>query len=152
MITFKQFLAEALLAPSENRTVPEVVDNLTLVHGSGNPDMKLDDIQIIRTSGVKQAKKGRIYGGFYTLAQKDAAKAEVYAKMMDGSTPTMYDVKIKQGTKIYQTDRDVTRLNPDAINELTEAGYGIIVGKDPRGHTEWVIVDKDCVQSVSVRS
>jgi hypothetical protein len=153
MTTFKEFLiAESLPEPTAERTVPETASNLTLVHGSGNPDLKISDIEIVRTSGQKQGKKGRVYGGFYTLAEKDVAKAENYAKMMDGSTPTMYNIKIKQGTKLYQTDRDVTRLSPDTINELTGAGYGIIVGKDPRGHTEWVVIEKDCIQSVSARS
>lgn len=144
-------LQEALPPEVENRTTPETVQNLTLVHGSGNADLKIDDVQIVRTSGQKQGKKGRVYGGFYTTSQKDADQAEKYAKMMDGTTPTMYNIKIKAGTKIYETPADVTRLSPETINELTSKGFGILVGKDPRGYTEWVIIDKDCIQSISVR-
>ncbi|WP_407305638.1 hypothetical protein [Acinetobacter sp.] len=122
-----------------------------LVHGSGNADLTLANIEIVRSSGQKQGKKGRVYGGFYTLAQQDIEKAENYAKMMDGSSPTLYNIKIKNGTKLYQTDRDVTRLSPDTINELVKDGFGVLVGKDPRGHTEWVVIDKDCIASVSKR-
>lgn len=149
MLTFKQYLlAEALPPPAATRTAPETAKGLVLIHGSGNDKLTLDDVQIFRTSGVKQQKRGRSYGGFYTLEKKDQAKAEKYAEMMDG-TPTLYDVRIKDGTKLYQTESDVTRLSPETVNELTSEGYGIIVGKDPRGHTEWVIIDKDCVQSIS---
>ena len=143
-----ELIQEALPNPAATRTVPETANNLTLIHGSGNDALTLNDVEIVRTSGQKQGKKGRVYGGFYTLAPKDQDKAENYAKMMDGKA-TLYNVKIKNGTKLYQTDGDVTRLSPETINELVKEGYGIIVGKDPRGHTEWVVIDKACLQSIS---
>lgn len=149
MFTFKQFLLELLPPESEKKTAPEVANNLTLNHGSSNPDLKLQDVEIIRTSGQKQAKKGRVYGGLYCTATDDTAQAEHYAKMTDGK-PTTYKVRIKNGVKIYQTDSGVTRLTPEVISELTGKGYGIIVGKDPIGkYTEWVVIDKDAIASLS---
>lgn len=146
--TFKQFLLEFLPLESENKTVPEKANNLILNHGSNNPNLKLSDIQIVRTSGQKQSKKGRVYGGLYCTAIDDTAQAEHYAKMSDGH-PTTYKIKIKNNVNIYQTDSSVTRLTPQVIDELTNKGYGILVGKDPIGkYTEWVVIDKEAIASI----
>ncbi len=41
----------------------EIAQNgMVIVHGSGNPGMSEQDIQIVRASGQKQGKKGRVYG------------------------------------------------------------------------------------------
>lgn len=148
MPSFKQFLLELLPPASEKQTAPAIADKLILSHGSNNSELKLQDIEIIRTSGQKQAKKGRIYGGLYCVASDDP-QAGHYASMVDG-TPTTYKIKIKDGVKIYQTDSSITRLTPEVIHELINKGYGILVGKDPIGkHTEWVIVDKAAIASLS---
>lgn len=129
----------------------EVLDSgLTIVHGSGNPNMKAGDIQIVRASGQKQGKSGRIYGGFYGTTEADAVQAEGYAGMM-GGTPTLYDVKIKPGTKVLNKTGDITRLSESYINELVSQGYGVVTGKDPRGQTEIVVIDKGAVESLNVR-
>lgn len=142
--TFKQFLLEYLPPEADKKTVPDVSDNLVLVHGSSNPDLTLDDIQIVRSSGQKQ---GRSYGGLYAMSQKDLVKAQRYATMTDG-TPTLYHIQIKDGINIYQTNSDVTRLSPVTIDELVKLKFGILVGKDPRGYTEWVIVDKNAIAAI----
>ena len=129
----------------------EVLDSgLTIVHGSGNPNMKAGDIQIVRASGQKQGKSGRIYGGFYGTTEADTAQAEGYAGMM-GGTPTLYDVKIKPGTKVLNKTGDITRLSESYINELVSQGYGVVTGKDPRGQTEIVVIDKGAVESLNAR-
>lgn len=125
-------------------------EGMTLVHGSGNGNLSLDDIQIVRTEGQKQGKKGRVYGGFYGTSEKDAAQAEGYAGMMEG-TPTVYDVKIKPGTKVFQKEGDITRLSENTINDLVSKGYGVVVGTDPRGRTEYAVIDKNAIQGVSRR-
>lgn len=148
--TFKQFLNELLLPiEAPEKTVPTEAKSLILVHGSNKPNLTINDIEIVRTSGQKQGKKGRVYGGFYTTSKQDAGQAEKYAKMMDGGEPTMYNIHIKDGVKIYQTTADVTRLSEVVINELVKEGYGILVGKDPRNYTEWVVVDKNAIQAIT---
>ena len=68
--------------------------------------------------------------------------------MSDGH-PTTYKIKIKNNVNIYQTDSSVTRLTPQVIDELTNKGYGILVGKDPIGkYTEWVVIDKEAIASI----
>ncbi|QIW86628.1 DarB-like antirestriction [Klebsiella phage LASTA] len=125
-------------------------EGMTLVHGSGNGNLTLDDIQIVRANGQKQGKKGRVYGGFYGTSEKDSAQAEGYAGMMEG-TPTVYDVKIKPGTKVFQKEGDITRLSENTINDLVSKGYGVVVGTDPRGRTEYAVIDKDAIQGISQR-
>ena len=97
---------------------------MVIVHGSGNPGMSEQDIQIVRASGQKQGKKGRVYGGFYGTSEQDAHQAQAYADMM-GGTPTLYDVKIKPGTKVLHKQGDITRLSESYINELVSQGYGV---------------------------
>ena len=125
-------------------------EGMTLVHGSGNGNLTLDDIQIVRANGQKQGKKGRVYGGFYGTSEKDSAQAEGYAGMMEG-TPTVYDVKIKPGTKIFQKEGDITRLSENTIHDLVSKGYGVVVGTDPRGRTEYAVIDKNAIQQLSKR-
>jgi GNAT superfamily N-acetyltransferase len=122
---------------------------LSLIHGSPSPDLTADRIEIIR-EGQKQAKKGRKLGGFYTLDPSEIEQANTYAKMSDGK-PTIYDVRIKPGTKTLMKSGDITRLSEGYINQLLGEGYGLVVGKDPRGQTEYVVIDKDAIDGVAIR-
>ncbi|WP_262880421.1 PLxRFG domain-containing protein [Pseudomonas paralcaligenes] len=140
-------------APAVERTdgTTEVLsEGMNIVHGSGNPNLKAGDIQIVRANGQKQGKAGRVYGGFYGTSEADSAQAEGYAGMM-GGTPTLYDVKVKPGTKVLNKTGDITRLSEAYINELVSQGYGVVTGKDPRGRTEHVVIDKNAVESMAAR-
>ena len=69
---------------------------MVIVHGSGNPGMSEQDIQIVRASGQKQGK--RAVSMVVSMAPASRThQAQAYADMM-GGTPTLYDVKIKPGT------------------------------------------------------
>ncbi|MGR6502807.1 LPD38 domain-containing protein [Shewanella sp. Koi 1] len=120
---------------------------LTLLHGSPNPALNIDDIEIVRT-GQKQGKKGRSYGGFYATSEADIEQAQGYASMADGS-PTIHNISIKPNTKVLNKTGDITRLSENYINELTAQGYGLVVGKDPRGRTEYVVIDKNAIKTIS---
>lgn len=140
------------LAPAERHdgTTALVPDaGLTIVHGSGNDALTSNDVQIVRT-GQKQGKKGRSFGGFYGTSEDDAAQAEGYANMMGGNS-TLYDVKVKPGTKVLHKVGDITRLSETYINELVGQGYGLVVGTDPRGRTEYVVIDKNAIASMGKR-
>lgn len=147
-------MPNGLLRSVDDRTdgltaiVPD--DGMTIVHGSGNPKLTAEDIQIIRTAGQKQGKKGRVYGGLYGTAEQDAAEAAGYANM-GGGTPTLYDVAIKPGTKVLNKDGDVTRLSESYINDLEKQGYGLVTGKDPRGRTEFAVISKNAIEDFSPR-
>lgn len=139
------------LPAREDGTSSRVADDgLIIVHGSGNADLKFDDIAIVRSSGQKQGKKGRVYGGFYGTSETDAAQAEGYAGMMEG-TPTLYDIRVKPGTGVLHKDGDITRLSETYINQLVEQGYGLIIGTDPRGRTEYVVIDKNAIDAIAQR-
>lgn len=125
-------------------------DGLVIVHGSNSDTMTPESIQIVRANGQKQGKKGRVYGGFYGTSEIDAAQAEGYAGMGEG-TPTIYDVRIKPGTGVLNKTGDVTRLSESYINELVGQGYGLVVGTDPRGRTEYVVIDKNAIESMGKR-
>lgn len=122
---------------------------MTIVHGSGNPKLTINDIEIIRSKGQKQGKKGRIYGGLYGTSLKDAHQARGYAEMM-GGTPTLYGINIKTGTKVLEKTGDITRLSKSYIEDLLKDGYGVVTGKDIRGRTEHVVIDKNAIQDMSI--
>lgn len=130
-------------------TVPDT--GMTIVHGSGNTALSLDGIQIVRQNGQKQGKKGRTYGGFYGTSEADAAQADGYASMM-GGTPTLYSVRIRPGTRVLNKVGDITRLSERYINELVAQGYGVVVGKDPRGRTEYAVIDRAAIESLAPRN
>lgn len=139
--------------PATGEAAPTVTSEqgLRLVHGSNNPDLKLDDVQIVRANGQKQGKKGRVYGGFYGAALEDAAHAEGYAKMGGEGTPTVYDVQLKPGVKVFEKEGDITRLSQKYIDDLAAQGYGVVSGKDPRGRTEYAVIDKAAIEGLTAR-
>jgi hypothetical protein len=139
------------LARTRQEGVDAVVEggSLPLIHGSPSAGLALDSVQIVR-EGQKQGKQGRKYGGFYLSPVSDLASAEGYARMGDG-TPTIYNVNIKEGTKVLQKEGDITRLSESYIQQLTTEGYGLVVGKDPRGRTEYVVIDKNAIESMQSR-
>ena len=135
-------------ADGQTAVVPDT--GMRLVHGSGNPNLTANDIEIVRTTGQKQGKKGRTYGGLYGTSETDAAQAEGYAQMMGGQA-TLYDINVKPGTKVLHKEGDITRLSKPYIEELTSQGYGLVVGKDPRGRTEYAVIDKGAIHSLTPR-
>lgn len=133
-------------AVTSETVVPET--GLTLVHG-GKPGLTLDAIEIIRPADkMKQGKKGKVYGGFYAAAEEDAAQAVGYA----GETGAVYDVRIKPGTKVAEKPGDITRLSKAVIDQYVADGYGVVLGKDPRGRTEFAVLDKNAIEDVAPRA
>lgn len=137
--------AAATVLPDAATVVPE--NGLSLLHGSGRSDLSPAAVEIIRESGQKQGKKGRVYGGLYLTDAAHAEQAAEYAKMLGGA-PTVYDVVVKPGTKILRKSGDITRLSKADIEKWVGEGYGLVVGKDPRGRTEYVVIDKAAIESM----
>ena len=135
----------------QDGTTSVAEDGMTLVHGSNRADLTPASIEIVRNDGQKQGKKGRVYGGFYAAPESDAAQAVNYANMGVG-TPTVYDVRVKPGTKVLNKTGDITRLSEAYINELASQGYGVVVGKSPLGRTEYVVIDKNAIESMAPRA
>lgn len=125
-------------------------EGLTVLHGSGNPDLNANSVEIIRATGQKQGKRGRVYGGFYNTHVEDAVQAERYAGMMGGDA-AVYNVNIRPGTKVLRKSGDITRLTDTQINGYLDQGYGAIEGKDPRGQTEFVVIDKKAIADIAKR-
>ena len=114
------------------------------LHGSPNNNLTLDQIQVYNPNGSKQNKKNRIYGGFYTTHPNDITQAKKY------STPTgsIYKININPNAKIITKDGDITRLSQEVIKQYTNDGYDIVTGKDPRGYSEYVIINTNIIQSI----
>lgn len=134
------------LAPLSTDTVPQAertsaATAIELYHG-GRKGMSLDDVQIVREPGAtKQGKNNRVFGGFYATNKR--AEAEGYANMAEDTT--VYKVELKPGSVIENKEGDITRLSPSLIEGYRERGVDVVVGKDPRGRTEYAIINKDAV-------
>ena len=117
--------------------------NQYTLHGSPNNNLTLDQIKVYNPNS-KQNKKNRIYGGFYTTHQSDINQAKKYA----GPNGSVYKINIKPNAKIIKKDGDITRLSSDTINQYLSSGYDIISGSDPRGYSEYVIINTDIIQNI----
>ena len=142
----------ASLPPETRNTRPDgeiktLQNGLGILHGTGDDALTINDINIVRQTGQKQGKAGRVYGGFYGASKDRLAEAEGYANAQGGN-PTVYEVRIKPQTKVLEKKGDVTRLSENYINDLKKDGIGLVVGKDPRGRTEYVVVDKDAIATL----
>ena len=126
----------------------EIAQNgMVIVHGSGNPGMSEQDIQIVRASGQKQGKRAVSMVALWHQRAGRAPSASL--RRWDGRHAHLYDVKIKPGTKVLHKQGDITRLSESYINELVSRGYGVVTGTDPRGQTEHVVIDKSAVASMA---
>lgn len=121
---------------------------LVLFHGSPAGDLSIDNIEIIRAEGQKQGKKGRVYGGFYGADESRVSDAEGYA----GDGGTIYRIELKPDAVVEQKEGDITRLTEQAITEYRAQGVDVVVGKDPRGRTEYAVINKDAIKSFADRS
>jgi hypothetical protein len=146
-------------APARSDGLDAVVGRgrLPLIHGSNNSALTLEDIDILRT-GQRQSKRSTPVGGFYMSSPEDLAHAEGYAKMRSRGAPpdapvdpTIYDMGVRQGTKVLRINGSTDRLSQDYIKELQSQGYGLVVGKDVRGRTEYVAIDKDALEAMNPR-
>ena len=146
-------------APARSDGLDAVVGRgrLPLIHGSNNSALTLKDIDILRT-GQRQSQKSTPVGGFYMSSPEDLAHAEGYAKMRSRGAPpdapvdsTIYDMGVRQGTKVLRINGSTDRLSQDYIKELQAQGYGLVVGKDVRGRTEYVAIDKNALETMNPR-
>lgn len=115
-----------------------------LLHGSPNNNLTLNAIQLFNPQ-AKQNKKGRVYGGFYTTDPSDIIQAKKYA------TPTgsIYKIFIHPNAKIITKNGDITRLSQNTIEEYKNSGYDIVKGKDPRGYSEYAIINLDIITDIT---
>lgn len=121
----------------------EVVDTGPKLYHGGRKGLTVDDVEIVREPGAtKQGKKGRVYGGFYATANPDEAAA--YANMA-GEGNTVYEVQLRPDAVVETIENDISRISPQKIEEYRARGIDVVVGKDVRGRTEHVVVNKDAV-------
>jgi len=146
-------LAKAIVeepAPTEPLPVPpapvkKAASTPPVLYHGGRKGMSTEDIQIVREPGAtKQGKRGRVYGGFYTTEKLN--EAEQYAAML-GEDNTVYEVQLNPSAVVETYAGDITRLSPQRIEEFRNRGVDIVVGKDVRGRTENVIINKEAVAS-----
>lgn len=126
----------------------QVATGERLYHGSTKPNLSIDDVQIVRTEGQKQGKKGRVYGGFYAAAEDRVSDAEGYA----GVDGTVHAIDLKPGAVIEDKTGDITRLSADTIAEARARGVDVMRGLDPRGRTEYAIINKDAIARIAPRT
>jgi hypothetical protein len=115
-----------------------------LLHGSPNNNLTLNAIQLFNPN-AKQNKNNKKYGGFYTTNPTDINQAQKYA------TPTgsIYKIEIKPNANIITKNNDITRLSQNTINQYLNNNIDIIKGKDPRGYTEYAIINTNIITNIT---
>ena len=66
----------------------------------------------------------------------------------EGEEGVVYNINIKPGTKVLNKSGGITRLSQSFINEQIAKGIGVVYGTDPRGRTEFAILDKNAIESI----
>ena len=69
----RQTIRPSRIAKTEKTEIAQ--NGMVIVHGSGNPGMSEQDIQIVRAGGQKQGKRAVSHGGFYGTSEQDAHQA-----------------------------------------------------------------------------
>lgn len=126
----------------ELRQDADAARTVTLYHGSPRADLTQADIKVLGRTGQKQGKAGRAYGGFYAADAASIADAQGYA----GDGGTVYRIDLVPGAVVEDKEGDITRLSESAINEYRARGVDVVKGKDPRGRTEYAIINEAAVQ------
>lgn len=112
-----------------------------LFHG-GRKGMTRADIQIVGREGQKQGKKGRKYGGFYATDQQGEASG--YASMGQ-EKGAVYALDLTPGAVVEEKTGDITRLTEEQIAEYRARGVDVVKGKDPRGRTEYAVINEQAI-------
>lgn len=115
-----------------------------LLHGSPNNNLTLNDIKLFNPN-AKQNKNNKIYGGFYTTDQSDIAQAQKYATQ----SGSIYKIFINPNANIITKDGDITRLSQNTISQYLNNNIDIVKGKDPRGYTEYAIINTNIITNIS---
>jgi len=144
----RQGSESARAAETEPTSAP--TQGLRLVHGSTNPDLTIDDIVVEPRAGTKQGKGKTQFGGFYASSEERLSDAEGYAAM--GGTPgAVFNVDLVPDAVISPYNKDITRISKEEIEAQRAAGVDVLTGKDPRGRTEYVVINKDAIQDFTRR-
>jgi hypothetical protein len=123
---------------------------LRLVHGSTNPDLTIDDITVEPRAGTKQGKGKTQFGGFYASSEERLSDAEGYAGM-GSKTGAVFNVDLSPDAVVVPYAGDITRISKDTMEEQRAAGADVLVGKDVRGRTEYVVINKGAIQNFARR-
>lgn len=121
---------------------------VTLFHGSPRADLTVADIQIVGGPKRKQGKAGSSYGGFYASDVNSTSDAEGYA----GEGGTVYRIELRPGATIETKEGDITRLSEETIADYRARGVDVVKGTDPRGRTEYAIINEGAIASMVDRN
>jgi hypothetical protein len=135
-------------AGADGTLTPE--GGLRLVHGSPNADLTLDDIVVEPRADTKQGKGKTQFGGFYASSEERLSDAEGYANM-GGKPGAVFNVDLSPGAVVVPYTGDITRISKDTMEAQRAAGADVLVGKDVRGRTEYVVINKDAIQNFARR-
>ena len=109
---------------------------------SGELPEGLDSIDPMRTTGAKQGKRGRDFGGFYAGPAETAAKYKGPKNRLTIAPGARAMRVVARGA--------IERLSLKDRQDLLDQGVDIISGIDIRGLPESVILNKDVILSVEL--
>lgn len=120
---------------------------IDLFHGGLPEDATLDQIDLDR-AGSQQNKRNRSYGGFYLTDGSSREWSDKYAKQRGAA---VHRVRLKAGSRIRSTQENIDRLSERQRAELAKK-YDAVRGVDTLGRAQWVLLNKNAVESFEVVS
>ena len=116
-------------------------ENFVFYHGGANQDFNVDQIDILRPS----TKQGSKYVGFYMHNELDREKALNYTNQSTVENPGLHRIELSSDANIVELDgfSAITRITEEQMNEYKNAGVDLIIGKNPLGRYEYLLVNKD---------
>jgi len=118
-----------------------------LFHGGLPHDATLDQVDLER-AGSQQNKRNRSYGGFYLTDGSSRDWSEKYAKERGAA---VHRIRLKTGSRVRYTQENIDRLNASQRAELAKK-YDAVRGLDALGRSQWVLLNKDAVESFTPES
>ncbi len=112
-------------------------------HGGLSEDFNINDLDVNRLA-EKQQKRGRNYAGFYLYDETQKSGAETYSNQTGKG---LHRFDIREDANILELG-NIERVTKEQLEEYRKQGYDLIKGKDVRGRTEYVLLNKDVVVNV----
>ena len=121
--------------------------NYVFYHGGAPVDFSVDDIDVMRSS----TKQGGDYVGFYMHNAVDRNRAINYTNQSTAENPGLHRIEISSDATFAEVDgfSRITRIRPEELQALKDQGVDVLVGKNPLGRYEYMVVNKDAIVNMT---
>lgn len=137
--TARPYIIANRLNRNINKTTLGLPKDYTFYHGGLSENFDFSNLDVLRPA-MRQQKRGRNYAGFYMYDQANKTNAFKYG---DGYA---HGINLKSDAKVAEYPDITDRLSQETLQEYIDKGYDVLKGKDVRGRTEYILLNKNAIQ------